>query len=200
MEDIDIITLFFERNENAVRETKTKYGSMCERIAFNILENKEDCDEVLSDALFRAWSTIPPQRPESLGAYLTVIVRNISLDKYRKRLSNKRQSERMVQTLDEIAELLPDDTDLESELDGRMLTDTVNAFLHKQPKDKRMLFVRRYFYLDSIKELSERFGLTESNITVTLMRMRKKLKDKLSKEGIICAEKENLPCSKHLAE
>ena len=185
MEDIDIITLFFERNENAVRETKTKYGSMCERIAFNILENKEDCDEALSDTLFRAWSTIPPQRPESLGAYLTVIVRNISLDKYRKRLSNKRQSERMVQTLDEIAELLPDDTDLESELDGRMLTDTVNAFLHKQPKDKRMLFVRRYFYLDSIKELSERFGLTESNITVTLMRMRKKLKDKLSKEGLI---------------
>lgn len=185
MEDIDIITLFFERNENAVRETQNKYGAVCERIAFNILENKEDCEEAVNDTLMRAWNTIPPQKPKSLGAYLTVIVRNISLDIYRKRLSHKRQSERMTQTLDEIAELLPDDTDIESKLEGQAITYAINRFLQTQPKDKRILFVRRYYYFDSIKQLSERFDQTESYITVTLMRMRKKLKQQLSKEGLI---------------
>ncbi|MBQ7186943.1 MAG: sigma-70 family RNA polymerase sigma factor [Ruminococcus sp.] len=185
MEDTDIITLFFERSENAVKETQKKYGAVCERIAFNILENSEDSEEAVNDTLMRAWNTIPPQKPKSLGAYLTVIVRNISLDIYRKRLSYKRQSERMTQTLDETAELLPDDKGIESRLDGQAITDAINRFLHSQPRDKRILFVRRYYYFDSIKQLSERFDLTESYITVTLMRMRKKLKQQLSKEGLI---------------
>lgn len=185
MDDKELITLFFNRDESAVSLTRARYSALCERIAFNILENREDCEEAVNDTMLRAWSTIPPQRPISLAAYLTSIVRSVSLDIYRKRTSQKRTGDRMSQTLDEISELLPDSRDADSELDRRALTERIDRFLLSQPKGKRMLFVRRYYYLDSVKELSERYGLSESNVTVTLTRMRKKLKELLLREGYL---------------
>ena len=185
MEDEKIIELYFQRQEQAISETKDKYGTLCRRLAYNILENSEDSDEAVSDTYLRLWNSIPPERPKSLGAYLTTLVRNAALDIYRRKASEKRTNERLSVALDEIAELIPSEISIEDETERRELIGRINSFLKAQPKDRRVLFVRRYYYLDSIKELSESSGLSESYITVTLMRMRKKLTQYLKKEGLL---------------
>lgn len=185
MDDESIIGLFFERSEKAIDETAEKYGALCTKIAVNILGDSGESEEAVNDTWLRAWDTIPPTSPKSLGAYLSVIVRNISLDRYRKKKAAKRIDDTLVSTLDEVAQMLPADMNIERRTEQRQLIERINLFLKKLPKGQRIIFVRRYFYLDSIKEISQRYGYTESNITVMLTRIRKKLAAFLEKEGLL---------------
>ena len=184
MEDERIVSLFFERDESAIDEMSRKYSGLCESIAMNILGDESDAEEVLSDTWLRVWNSVPPERPRNLAGYLTVTVRNLSLDRYRRRNAVKR-SEGLASLLDEAAELLPRVPDIEEQAERRAVIEAIDRFLAGLPKKKRVLFVRRYFYLDSISEIVKRLGVTESYATVTLMRIRKKLRRQLEKEGLL---------------
>ena len=185
MDDESIIELFFERDEKALDEVAGKYNALCSKIAMNILCDAGESEEAVNDTWLKAWKTIPPTRPKSLGAYLSVIVRNISLDRFRKKKAAKRIDDTLISTLDEVAQMLPAEMNIERRTEQRQLIERINLFLKKLPKGQRIIFVRRYFYLDSIKDISQRYGFTESNITVTLTRIRKKLAAFLEKEGML---------------
>lgn len=185
MDDEQIIRMFFERSEKAIDETAEKYGALCSKIAVNILGNSGESEEAVNDTWLRAWDTIPPTKPKSLGAYLSVLTRNISLDRYRKKKAAKRIDGSLVTTLDEVAQILPDNLDIEQLTEQRQIVERINAFLGRLPTGQRVIFVRRYFYLDGIKDISQRYGLTESSVTVTLTRIRKKLAAFLEKEGML---------------
>ena len=184
VDDESIIGLYFERNEQAIAETSGKYSELCERIAMNILDDKSDAEEVLGDTWLRVWMVVPLERPKNFSVFLTVIVRNFALDRYRRRKTAKRP-EAFTSVLDEAAELYPSDTDIAEQTERRAVIEAINRFLGTLPKKKRILFVRRYFYLDSIDEIVRRLGVTESYATVTLMRLRKKLRAQLEKEGLL---------------
>ena len=185
VDDEQIIRLFFERSEKAIDETAEKYGALCTKIAVNILGDSGESEEAVNDTWLRAWDTIPPTRPKSLAAYLSVIARNLALDRYRKKKAAKRIDDSLITTLDEVSQMLPADMNIERRTEQRQLIERINLFLKKLPKGQRVIFVRRYFYLDSIKEISQRYGFTESNVTVTLTRLRKKLRKFLEKEDLL---------------
>ena len=185
MEEKQIIKLLFERDEKAIAQMSAQYSDLCRAIAFNILENSEDSEEALNDTWLRVWNTIPPQKPESLRAYIAAIVRNISIDIYRKRLSFKRKSDRMSIALEEVSELLTSDISTEKLVESKEILSVINSFLASLPKKKRIIFVRRYFYFDSIGEIAKRLRESESYITVNLTRMRKSLAKLLEKEGVL---------------
>ena len=185
MDDEQIIRLFFERSEKAIDETAEKYGALCTKIAVNILGDSGESEEAVNDTWLRAWDTIPPTKPKSLGAYLSVLTRNISLDRYRKKKAAKRIDDSLITTLDEVSQMLPASLNIEKHTEQRQLIERINTFLGKLPKAQRVIFVRRYFYLDSIKEIAQRYGFTDSNVTVTLTRLRKKLAAFLEKEGLL---------------
>ena len=151
----------------------------------NILADRGESEEAVNDTYLKAWNTIPPQEPKSLGAYLSVIVRNISLDRYRKKKAVKRIDDSLMTTLDEAAQMLPDGFDIEKHTEQRIFIEHINRFLKTLPQGKRVIFVRRYFFMDSIKDIAQRYNYTESSITVTLTRIRKKLVQSLKKEGMI---------------
>lgn len=182
LEDSEIIELFNSRSEQAISETREKYGSACLAISQNILGNSLDAEECVSDALLALWNAIPPEKPNPLRAYLFRIVRNISISKYHSNTAGKRNSFYDV-ALDELEDCLAGITSVEQEITARELSTLIDRFLGTLDEDSRMLFVRRYWYSDSVKELSERFGITENNLSVRLSRIRSKLKKYLQKEG-----------------
>lgn len=183
MEDSKIIELYFERNEKAIAETQIKYGNYCYSISYNILNNNEDVQECLSDTYLNTWNSIPPHRPSILSTYLGKIIRRLSIDKYRKDNALKRGGGEYVISLDEIGEFLSNDVDSKDLVDEKILVETINEFLSQLPKSERMLFVSRYFYFDSINEICERFGYSESKVKMALKRTRDKLRDYLEKKG-----------------
>lgn len=183
MDDVQLINLYFERSEAAIKETESKYGKYCMTIAGNVLHNREDSEEVVNDAYLALWNSIPPERPNCFKAFLAKITRNIALDKYEKQTAAKRGGGNADEAIDEFAEILPAKENTESEFFGRELTRHINAFLSGQTPERRKLFVRRYFYMSSIDEIAEAYGLGQSNVKVTLMRMREALKEYLKKEG-----------------
>lgn len=185
MDDKKIIELYFERSEQAISETAKKYGRYCHYIAFQILHNEEDSEECVNDTYFRAWNAIPPKRPERLRTFLGKITRNLSLNKWEKQTAQKRGSGQTEQVLEELMECIPADNNVEKVIEDKYILEILNDFLDKLPADKRKLFVRRYFYLSSIKEIAKDYGLSESKVTVTLFRTRKMLKEVLEKEGVI---------------
>jgi len=185
MDDSKIIELYFDRSEQAISETAKKYGRYCHYIAFQILHNTEDSEECVNDTYFRAWNAIPPKRPDRLRTFLGKITRNLSLNKWEKQTAQKRGSGQTEQVLEELMECIPADTNVEKVIEDKYVLEILNDFLDKLPTDKRKLFVRRYFYLSSIKEIARDYGLSESKVTVTLFRTRQMLKEVLEKEGII---------------
>ena len=180
-----MIRLFESRDERAIAETAEKYGSYCRKIGMNILHSSEDCEECLDDALMKLWDSIPPEKPADLGAYLAAAMRNTALSRYRRQSAQKRTADSVACALDELAEVISDGASIESSLEARELMRAVNEFLHGLPKQKRILFVRRYFYLDSLADAAERLGLNENRAAVTLFRIRKKLAEYLKKEGLV---------------
>ena len=185
MEDHKIVELYLERDENAIKETKEKYDKYCSYIADNILNSKPDTEECVNDTYLATWNSIPPSKPSSLKAYVGKIVRNPALNRYVKNRAKKR-SEAVEVVLDELSEVLPD-----SSSDGRNLTDeltlkyALNVFVGSLKPQTREIFIRRYWFLSSVKEIARTHGISESKVKVTLLRTREQLRDFLRKEGIV---------------
>ena len=181
MEDEMIISLYNQRSERAIEETQRKYGRACYGIAYGILRNNEDSEECVDDTYLRTWNTIPPEQPSRLGAFICRIARNLALDRHRANNAEKRSRESEV-VFDELSECIPSmEADPESKA---IIADVLNRFLISLPPTKRMIFMRRYFYMDTPREIAKKMRLTETNVYITLHRLRAKLKDHLDKEGI----------------
>ncbi len=183
MNDSDIIELYFERSENAIVETEKKYQKYCYSIAFNILGSREDAEECVNDIYTRLWNSIPPQRPNNLSAFMAKIVRNLSFDRYHQKRAEKRWKGQREAALDELVECLPDTSggDISDEL---ILKDALNEFLRSLAAEERQIFVKRYFYMCSIKSIAKVLKMGESKVKMSLHRSREKLREYLKREGI----------------
>lgn len=184
MEDEKIIELYWQRDEEALRQTNQKYGSFCYYVAHNILKDDEDSKECVNDTWFKTWTVIPPKRPEYFQAFLGKITRNLSLDRYRKNHASKRGGGSMDVIYEELKECIADRTCEEARTDTIAITDALGKFLKEISKDARIIFVRRYWYADSVAQIAERYGMSESKVKSSLMRSRNRLKAFLEKEGI----------------
>lgn len=183
MEDSKIVDLFFERSEQALTELSDKYEKLCKKISINILGSEEDALECINDSYLGMWNTIPPQKPDNLKFYLLRIVRNNAVKRFHSNTAKKRNSFYDV-ALQELEGCLPSEDTIEKELLSDEITSLINSFLEAQSKVNRIIFVRRYYFSDSVAEISKRVNLTENNVSVRLNRMRKSLKNHLEKEGI----------------
>ena len=183
MEDREIVDRFWERSETALTETKAKYGGYCYAIAFRILNSAPDAEECTNEAYYAAWNAISPHRPTRLSIFLGKLTRNLALNGYLHDHAQKRNHQ-LDSIFEELEAVLPSGDGEDPVADKVILKCLINRFLSGLPKQTRMLFVRRYWYLDTIDELAEEFGKTETNIKVTLFRTRNKLKSFLEKEEI----------------
>lgn len=177
MEDQQIIELFFDRSERAIEECAGKYGAYCRTIAGHMLPDDSDAEECVSDTWLRAWEAIPPNRPERLGAFLGKITRNLALDRLR---AEKRQCP----IREELGECLTQGDPTGAMVDRVILTQVLDRFLAGLPPKKRKLFLRRYWYFATVEELTREFGMSESNVKMTLLRLRRELREQLKQEGI----------------
>ena len=183
MIDEQILDLYWLRNEQAIRESNTKYGSYCFTIANNILFNNEDSEECVNDTWLRAWDVIPPQRPKRLSAFFAKITRNLSLNKYKARNTEKRGGNEAAVALDELEDCIASSTNVEVLILQNEMSDIISHFLHTLSERDCNIFIRRYFYVYSIEEIADFYQMKESNILVNLSRTRKKLREHLRKEG-----------------
>lgn len=183
MEDNDIIQLFFDRDEQALAETSAKYGNYCSSIARNILKNLEDAEECVNDTYLKVWNVIPPTRPTIFKAFIGRITRNISFNLYKKTNADKRGNGQIALILDELAECVSNGPDPYQKIEKDELLKNINSFLEKLPQDKRIMFVRRYWYSDSVTDIAKRCGVSENSVSVSLNRLRKRLHNYLIERG-----------------
>lgn len=183
MDDSRIIELFFERSEQAISELANKYGAVCGKVADNILNNRLDSEECVNDAYLAVWNTIPPQKPEHLSSYVCRIVRNLALKKYHGNTAQKRNSAYDV-ALDEIADCIPASSTVEDEIAAKEVGGMINSFLETLDRQSRIMFVRRYWYGDSVEEIAGLFRKSRHYVSVRLSRTRKALGEYLKKEGV----------------
>jgi len=182
MDDERIIALFNQRSEQAVLELSRKYGHVCTRTAKNILCSPQDVEECVNDAYLAVWNTVPPQKPQPLLSYVCRIVRNLSLKKYHTNTAQKRNPAYET-SLDELENCLFDSDTTENILDAKELATRLNCFLDSLEQKNRIIFVRRYWYADSIEGIARKMGITRHNVTVRLSRTRERLKKYLESEG-----------------
>ncbi len=183
MDDFAVIDLFFMRDENALKETRRKYGDFIRYIALNITGFMTDAEECENDTYLKLWNSIPPERPEFFKAYIGKIVRNCALSCYRKNKAAKRDGGIAV-LLDELSECIPSSVNVEEEYYGKELSELLNNFLKTLPEEDRAVFIRRYYYGESVKAIAEKNAASPSKISSELFRIRKKLKKELEKEGV----------------
>ena len=183
MDDSKIIEMFFERSEQAIVELSKKYGSICNKLAYNILNNSLDAEECVNDAYLAVWNVIPPQRPNPLLSYVCRIVRNLALKKYHANTALKRNSMYDV-CLDEIVDYFPSSSSVEEEVEAREVSKMIGKYLETLDQQSRIMFVRRYWLADSIADIANLFHISKHNVSVRLYRIRKNLKKYLIKEGI----------------
>lgn len=183
MEDEAIIDLYFARAERAIAETRDKYGRLLRSVAYGILRSMEDAEECESDTYFKTWKEIPPTRPNVFSAFLTKITRNLSLDRYDKLHAEKRGGGEVPMLLDELAECVPDRGNVTDRLEAAELTGVINGFLEKIKPDARIIFMRRYWYGDTVQEIAEKCGFGTSKVKMSLARSRKGLKKLLEDKG-----------------
>ena len=186
VEDKQIVELYWKRSEQAISETSKKYGTYCYAISHNILQNKEDADECVNDTYIRAWNSIPPHKPNNLKTYLAKITRNLSLSKYEKNTAKKRNNGQVPLLLDELAECLPSEYESETVItDNIVIKSSIEYFLGTLSKKNRQIFIKRYWYMNSLEDIAKEYNMSENNVSVILFRMRKDLKRILQKEGVI---------------
>lgn len=183
MDDKKIIELYFSRDERALDETRAVYNGVLRSLAGRLLRDERDREEILSDTYMRAWQSIPPKQPQHLGAYLSKILRNLAIDRIRADTSGKRAADRQAAICDELAECIPDNCSPQTMAESAELFSCISLFLRNLPNTERNLFLRRYFFAASISELSKDFFKTQTNVKVTLLRTREKLRNHLQKEG-----------------
>lgn len=184
MEDGAIIRLFFERSEEAIAALGQKYGGACQRLAVNILGSSRDAEECVSDACLAVWNTVPPRRPDPLSTYVLRITRNLALKRFHQNTALKRNSHYDA-ALEELAELLPAADTAETALEQRELAAALNRFLDTLDKKERALFLRRYWYGESVSAIAAFFDLRANSVSQQLSRTRKKLGRFLEKEGYL---------------
>ena len=184
MTDTEIIELFFERSDRAIAELEAAHGSAVRRVAMNILANPLDGEECVNDTWFGVWNTIPPLRPYPLRTFVCRIARNLATKKYHANNALKRNSQYDL-ALDELAECIPDINTIESEYASRELAKTINRFLGTLNYVDRFIFMRRYWYADSIPDIAEMTNMNYNTVSVHLHRTKTKLKNQLTKEGLI---------------
>jgi len=183
MDDGTIVELYWNRSEQAVEETRKKYGAYCFSIALNILNSREDAEESVNDTYHVAWNCIPPHRPSVLATFLGKITRRISIDRWRKSQAVRRGGGEIAIALEELEECIAGNGTVEEELERQELIALMNSFLKTLPDTERRVFLRRYWYMDSVPDISNRFGFSESKVTSMLHRIRGKLRVQLEKEG-----------------
>jgi RNA polymerase sigma-70 factor (ECF subfamily) len=179
--DEAIVALYFDRSEEAIAACQVKYGKTCHTIAYNILHSDEDAEECVNDTWIRAWNAIPPEKPARLGAWLSTVTRRLALTRYEKRTAAKRGSG-MELSLEELAECVADGG--LTIADEVAISNAINSFLASLPTRSRMIFMRKYWYMDSVTDISTAFHVSESSVKITLHRTREKFRKYLEKEGI----------------
>lgn len=183
MDDNGIIELLFSRSEDAIGELDKKYGAACLRLSRAIVGDAEDARECVNDAYLGVWNAIPPERPEKLSAYLMRIVRNVSLKAYRRGTAAKRGSAYAV-AMEELGDILQSGSTPEAELEAKELAGIIAGFLDTLSRENRAVFLRRYWFAESCRDIASAVGITEKTVTVRLTRIRKKLKDHLLERGV----------------
>lgn len=184
MEDSQIIDLFFARSEQAVAELDRKYGGVCQNLSYQILQSRLDAQECVNDAYLGVWNTVPPQRPNPLLTFLCALVRKISITRYHYNTAAKRNSQYSL-ALEELDGCLSSPDTPEAILERRELTRCLEEFLDQCAQLDRVIFLRRYWFADSYRDIAARVGLSEKNVSVRLSRTRKALREHLQKEGVL---------------
>ena len=183
MADDQIVELYWQRNEAAIGKTEKKYGTYCRAIAMNILQDREDAGECVNDTWLKAWNAIPPARPRQLKLFLARITRNLALNRLEEKSAEKRGGGQIFQVLDELVECVSTGGAVEEAILEEELRRSINQFVRQLPERDCNVFVRRYFFVDSIEEIGSRYGMTKNHVMVSLSRTRRKLKDHLRQEG-----------------
>ncbi len=184
MEDYRIVDLYWERSERAVYETDEKYGRMLGSLSFSLLNSREDAEECVNDTYLAAWQRMPEDRPVYLGAYLSKIVRRLSIDRYRARHRKKRDGG-VELMLDELAECIPDGWGVEAEYENGRLSELLNRFISSLAEEKRTIFVLRYFNSMSLGDIARRLRISEGKVKTVLFRARCELREELEREGLM---------------
>lgn len=185
MEDQKIVELYFARDESALAESERQYGTYCRSIAAGILSSSQDAEECVNDTWLHAWYAIPPQRPNKLGLFLGRITRNLSFDRYKTCHAAKRGGSEMELVLDELAECIPGSETPEDTVLAKDLSAAVNAFLRQLDRTRRSIFLRRYYYAESVEQIARSMGLTPNYTSVQLYRTRARLRTHLEQEGFL---------------
>ena len=183
MEDSKIIELYFLRSERAIAETSEKYGAVVKKLALNILHDLQDAEECVNDTYLDAWNAMPTARPAYLGAFLSKITRRISIDRWRHLHREKRGGVQTV--MEELGECIPAQESVEADYENGRLSRELNTFLRLLPTEKRVMFLRRYFYSQSTKEIAEALGVGEGKVKVTLHRLREQLRRRLEEQELL---------------
>jgi len=183
--DREILALFRARDERALSETSKAYSGMCMRLAINILGSRLDAEEVVSDVLMQLWQSVPPAEPQNLEAYLVTLTRRTALKYLENRNAKKRGGGKGAAVLDELERDLCAKDNVEAIYDSRELQEAVNRFLRSLPAEQKKMFLQRYWYFCTTREIAEDMHLKESNVRVTLMRLRSRLKEQLHREGFL---------------
>ena len=183
MEDKEIIDLYFARAESAIAKTRDKYSRYIKKIAYNVLRVAEEAEECENDTYFKAWNTIPPERPAIFSVYLGRISRNLALDMWRSNHADKRGNGEVPALIDELEECLEGDEMPENKALNDELTEILNSFLGKIKENDRNFFVRRYFYGETVSEVAKFYKSSESRVKMSLKRTRDKLRERLEREG-----------------
>ncbi len=181
-DDLRIIELYFERDEQAIKETDSKYGKLCHSIAYNILNNREDSEECVNDTYVGVWNAIPPTRPNNFMAFICKIARNLSLKRLEFTKREKRSADIII-SFEELAAVLPDER-YAPNISDEDIGKVISEFLRNQKEDAKNVFIRKYYFFDSISEIAKRYSFTESKVKNMLFYTRNKLKDYLIKEGV----------------
>ena len=183
MDDNKIIELYLVRSEDAIKETGVKYGKLCRYIAANILSDTQDVEECVNDTYLGLWNAIPPRKPDKLYAFICGITRNLALKKYNYISASKRNPEAVV-SIAELEECVSGQNHIENELENKRIEKAISDFLSQQDIEKRVIFIRRYWYFEPIDVICKRFGFRQSKVTSMMYHTRKKLREYLESEGI----------------
>lgn len=184
MDDEKIIELFFVRSELAIKELDRKYGTVCQNISCNILNNRQDAEECVNDAYLGTWNAIPPQHPNPLLTFVCKIVRNVSIMRYRANKAMKRNSTYDV-SMNEIEQCIAAPDDVEKTLDAKALARMIESFLDTLTEENRVIFMRRYWFSDTYAQIAERVGMTEKNVSVRLTRVRQQMREYLTEREVL---------------
>lgn len=183
MDDSKIIELYWERKEDAIKETSLKYGGLCTHIARNILSSYEDSEECVNDTYFALWNAIPSQKPSIFSAFISRITRNLALKKY-EYISAAKRNPAAITSFEELDDCVSGTDNVESEVESRQIENMISTFLWRQGEEKRNVFIRRYWYFDSIETICSSTGFSQSKVKSMLYEMRRKLRAYLESEGV----------------